>query len=154
MAAEEEVVLGGMGDVGVHSRPGRHVASPAGLVALVRAEESGVMPFLHCNQGDPWHVVGLQLQEDWLRSICEEVGGWDLDTGLANCQELHLEHFAELSLTHTVSEVEEFQFNTNLFVFSPFLFVWFIARVSAYLFNCPFSVLLFILRPLCLVTCT
>ena len=68
MTAEEEVVLCGMGDVGVHSRPCRHVASPAGLVALVRAEESGVMPFLHCNQGDPWHVVRLQLQEDWLRS--------------------------------------------------------------------------------------
>ena len=145
-----------MGDVGIDGRPRRHVARSSRLVALVRAEEARVVPLLHRDQRDPWHVVGLQLQEDWLRSICEDVGGWNLDTGLANCQELHLENFAELSLTHTVSEVEEFQFNTNLFVFSPFLFVWFIARVSAYLFlfNCPFSVLLFNLRPLCLVTCT
>ena len=63
MAAEEEVVLGGVGDVGVDSRPCRHVASSTGLVALVRAEEPGVVPLLHCNQGDPGHVVRLQLQK-------------------------------------------------------------------------------------------
>ena len=57
MAAEEEVVLSGMGDVCVDRCPGGHVASSAGLVALVHAEEPGVMPLLHCDQGDPWHVV-------------------------------------------------------------------------------------------------
>ena len=50
-----------MGDVGIDGRPRRHVARSSGLVALVRAEEASVVPLLHRDQRDPWHVVGLQL---------------------------------------------------------------------------------------------
>ena len=63
MAAEEEVVLSGMGDVCVVRCPGGHVASSAGLVALVHAEESRVMTLLHGDQRDPWHVVRFKLQK-------------------------------------------------------------------------------------------
>ena len=63
MAAEEEVVLSGMGDVGVDGRPGGHIAGPPGLVPLVHAEEPGVVALLHCDQGDPWHVVRLKLEK-------------------------------------------------------------------------------------------
>ena len=63
VAAEEEVVLSGVGDVGVDGCAGGHVAGPAGLVPLVHAEEPGVVPLLHCDQGDPWHVVRLKLEK-------------------------------------------------------------------------------------------
>ena len=77
VTAEEEIILGGVGDVGVHSRPCRHVASSTGLVALVRAEEPGVVPLLHCNQGDPGHVVRLQLQKmRWRRILWRRQAPW------------------------------------------------------------------------------
>ena len=63
VAAEEEVVLSGMGDVGVDGCSGGHVAGPPGLVPLVHAEEPGVVALLHCDQGDPWHVVRLKLEK-------------------------------------------------------------------------------------------
>ena len=63
VAAEEEVVLGGMGDVGIHSCPRWHIASSSRLVALVHAEESRVMTLLHGDQRDPWHVVRFKLQK-------------------------------------------------------------------------------------------
>ena len=61
--AQEEVILRGMGDVGIDGRPRRHVARSSRLIALVRAEEASVVPLLHRDQRDPWHVVGLQLRE-------------------------------------------------------------------------------------------
>ena len=71
--AQEEVILRGMGDVGIDGRPRRHVARSPGLVALVRAEEARVVPLLHRDQRDPWHVVGLQLREK-LVNVKVEVG--------------------------------------------------------------------------------
>ena len=62
-----------MGDVGIDGRPRRHVARSPGLVALVRAEEASVVPLLHRDQRDPWHVVGLQLREK-LVNVKVEVG--------------------------------------------------------------------------------
>ena len=62
-----------MGDVGIDSRPRRHVARSSGLVALVRAEETRVVPLLNRDQRDPWHVVGLQLREK-LVNVKVEVG--------------------------------------------------------------------------------
>ena len=64
VAAEEEVVLGGMGDVGVDGGPGGHVARTPGLVPLVHAEETRVVALLDSDQGDPWHVVGLKLHKE------------------------------------------------------------------------------------------
>ena len=62
-----------MGDVGINGRPRRHVARSPRLVALVRAEEARVVPLLHRDQRDPWHVVGLQLREK-LVNVRVEVG--------------------------------------------------------------------------------
>ena len=62
-----------MGDVGINGRPRRHVARSPRLVALVRAEEASVVPLLHRDQRDPWHVVGLQLREK-LVNVRVEVG--------------------------------------------------------------------------------
>ena len=59
MAAEEEVVLRGMGDVGMDGCPRSHVARSPGLITLVRTEEARVVPLLHRDQRDPRHVVGL-----------------------------------------------------------------------------------------------
>ena len=64
VAAEEEVVLGGMGDVGVDGGPGGHVARTPGLVPLVHAEEARVVALLDSDQGDPWHVVRLKLHKE------------------------------------------------------------------------------------------
>ena len=60
--AQVEVVLGGVRDVGVHRGPGRHVARAARLVAVVGAEEAGVVPLLHHDEGDAGLVVWLQLK--------------------------------------------------------------------------------------------
>ena len=69
VAAEEEVVLSGMGDVGIHSCPRWHIAGSSRLVALVHAEESRVMTLLHGDQRDPWHVVRFKLQKrNWDRA--------------------------------------------------------------------------------------
>ena len=94
-----------MGDVGIDGRPRRNVARSPGLVALVRAEESGVMPFLHCNQGDPWHVVGLQLRENLVKG--GNVGVGNLNASLSDGEQLDLEDFAELAFAHTVPVKEE-----------------------------------------------
>ena len=64
MAAEEEVVLGGVGDVGVNGRPGGDIARTTGLVPLVHAEETRVVALLDSDQGDAWHVVGLKLHKE------------------------------------------------------------------------------------------
>ena len=64
VAAEEEVVLSGVGDVGVNGRPGGDIARTTRLVPLVHAEEAGVVALLDSDQGDPWHVVGLKLHKE------------------------------------------------------------------------------------------
>ena len=68
-----------MGDVGIDRRPGRNVARPSGLIALVRAEEASVVPLLHRDQCDPWHVVGLQLREKLVN--VKQGGSWSNGQG-------------------------------------------------------------------------
>ena len=98
--AQEEVILRGMGDVGIDGRPRRHVARSPGLIALVCAEEASVVPLLNRDQRDPWHVVGLQLRENLVKG--GNVGVGNLDASLSDGEQLDLKDFAKLAFTHTV----------------------------------------------------
>ena len=110
-----------MGDVGIDGRPGRHVARSSRLVALVRAEEAGVVPLLHRDQRDPWHVVGLELRKKLINVKVEvgqmsmsgqvgNVGVGNLDASLSDGEQLDLEDFAELAFAHTVPVKKECSF--------------------------------------------
>ena len=66
VAAQVEVELCRMRDPDVDRRAGRDVAALATLLLLVRAEEPGVVPLLHHDEGDPRLVVSLELEKTYL----------------------------------------------------------------------------------------
>ena len=94
-----------MGDVGIDGCPRWHVARSSRLIALVRAEEASVVPLLHRDQRDPWHVVGLQLRENLVKG--GNVGVGNLNASLSDGEQLDLEDFAELAFAHTVPVKQE-----------------------------------------------
>ena len=62
VGAQIEVILGGMGDVGVHGRPCGNIPRSSALVTMVGAEEAGVVTLLDHDEGDSRLVVSFQLR--------------------------------------------------------------------------------------------
>ena len=75
MRAKVKIEFCRVSDADVDSRAGRNIARLSGLLFLVRAEESGVVPLLNDDERDSGLVVGLQL-----------------DAGLSDCRELVLQN--------------------------------------------------------------
>ena len=75
MRAKVKIEFCRVGDADVDGRAGRNVARLSGLLFLVRAEQSGVVPLLNDDERDSGLVVGLQL-----------------DAGLSDCRELVLQN--------------------------------------------------------------
>jgi hypothetical protein len=86
VGAEVEVILCGVGDVGIHRCASRDVPRPAGLVPVVRTEQSGVVALLHHDEGDAGPVVLLQVH-----------------AGLPDGQQLKLQNCVELSFRDPIS---------------------------------------------------
>lgn len=86
VTTQVEVKLGWVGDLRVHSCACWNVPTLPNPLVLVSAEEPRVVPLLHHNKCNPWLVVLFQL-----------------DTGLADGQQLVVKDLLELALGDTVT---------------------------------------------------
>lgn len=86
MAAQIEVKLKRVGDVGVHSGPSWDVTTLPNSLILVSTKKAGVMAFLHHDVSDPRLVVLFQF-----------------DAGITNGQQLIVEDLWELAFRDPIS---------------------------------------------------